>query len=197
VRKLGHGASEIRPFEATPNLPELLGELNFSGYQELGFDKVLLVEGRTEIKTFQQFLRLWKKDHKIVMIPLGGADLINAVSEDELRELLRVSTHITAIIDSERAASGDSLDPQRQGFVESCERLGIDCHVLERRATENYLTDVAVKKVKGDSHRALGSYERLRDVSPVWGKNENWRIAREMTRDDIANTDLGMFIARL
>ena len=35
IRKLEHGSSEIRPFEATNNLSELLGELSFAGYKEI------------------------------------------------------------------------------------------------------------------------------------------------------------------
>ena len=132
-----------------------------------------------------------------MMIPLGGTEFINAVSEGELRELLRLSTNISAIIDSERIVAKGALDGRRQGFVETCERLGITCHILDRRATENYLTDAAVKKVKGDSHRALFPFERLRDVTPTWGKSENWRIAREMTQIDLEGTDLGEFLAGL
>src|SRR5713226_7681997 len=49
--------SELRPLESTPRLSELLGELGFSAYKELGFDKIHLVEGVTEVLTLQQFLR--------------------------------------------------------------------------------------------------------------------------------------------
>src|SRR5262249_21687366 len=37
--------SEIRPLESTPRLAALLGELSYSAFKELGFDKILLVEG--------------------------------------------------------------------------------------------------------------------------------------------------------
>lgn len=46
-----HG--EVRDFEATPQLSEFLGELSFGGYLDLGFDKLLLVEGPTEVRTIQ------------------------------------------------------------------------------------------------------------------------------------------------
>jgi hypothetical protein len=45
IRKDAEGESEVRKLEATPRLSEFLGELSFSGYRELGFDKILLVEG--------------------------------------------------------------------------------------------------------------------------------------------------------
>ena len=49
----------------------------------------------------------------------------------------------------------------------------------------------------GPGYRALTDYERLKDVSPAWSKMENWRIAREMTKDELLTTDVGKFLASL
>ncbi len=57
VRKVGEGQSQVTELESTARLSELLGELSFSGHRELGFDKVLLVEGSTDVIAFQQLLR--------------------------------------------------------------------------------------------------------------------------------------------
>ena len=81
------GQSEVKEFETTTNLAELLGELSFAGYKELGFERILLVEGPTEVKAVQQLLRMFRKDHKVVLLPLGGASMINARSETELEEI--------------------------------------------------------------------------------------------------------------
>lgn len=197
LRKIDEGESELRPFELTTRLPEFLGELSFSGYQELGFDKVLLVEGRTDVRTIQQFLRIWKMDHKLVLLPLGGKTLINASSVAELQEVRRISPNIYALIDSEKRSDGAALEPSREAFVRSCQKVGINVKVLDRRATENYLTDAAIKKVKGPKYRALGEFESLEGVSPNWSKEENWRIAHEMTESDLINTDLGQFLKSL
>ena len=197
VRKIVDGESEISDFEATSCFSEFLGELSFTGYKELGFDKVLLVEGTTDVKTIQQFLHLHKIDHKIVLLPMGGRSLINNSSEQELAEITRISDNIFALIDSERNESGAELAPGRAAFVEICEKIGIDCHLLDRRATENYFPDRAVKKIKGDEYRALEHYEKLGEISHPWSKNENWKIAREMTLDDLNGTDLGEFLLTL
>jgi AAA15 family ATPase/GTPase len=197
VRKIADGDSEVRDYEATPNLAQFVGELSFSSYQELGFNKILLVEGRSEVKAIQQFLRLWRKDHQIVLIPLGGGTLINRSSELELQELKRISTNVSALIDSERVFQDAPLAANVSAFVASCENLGINVSVLERRATENYFTDEAVKKVLGSAHRALAPYEKLNEVSPSWSKSENWRIAREMSIADLESTDLGAFLQLL
>jgi hypothetical protein len=196
-RQLAEGESRVTPYEETPRLSEFLGELNFGGYQELGFDKILLVEGKTDIKTVHQFLRLHRKEHQVVLLPLGGHTLINERSEAELQEIRRISDNISALIDSERDAPNAPLPANRQAFHKTCQGVGIRCHVLKRRAIENYFSDRAVKAVKGEKYQALGQYEALKAAALPWGKEENWRIAREMTADELAATDLGEFLGSL
>lgn len=197
VQRIGKCESRLTPYESTPRLAELVGELSFSGFKELGFDKILLVEGSTELLTFQQFLRLYNKDHQTVLLPLGGSQLINSLCEQQLQELVRITGKIHAVIDSEQNNATTPLNKERAAFREICRRLGIQCHVLERRATENYLSDSAIKRVKGQKYRSLSEYERLSDVSPAWAKSENWLIAREMQRTELDETDLGRFLAQL
>ena len=188
---------KISEFEATQNLVEFLGELNFSGYRELGFDKILLVEGPTDVKTIQQFLRCYKIDHKIVILPLGGKSQINGSFGPELEEIKRISENIYVLIDSERTAYGDELQPRLNDFVEVCEQAGVKCHVLERRAIENYFTERAVKNAKGDKYHALGPYDSRDKFSPGVNKNENWIIAREMNSEELEASDLGDFLNSL
>lgn len=188
---------KISEFEATQNLVEFLGELNFSGYRELGFDKILLVEGPTDVKTIQQFLRCYKIDHKIVILPLGGKSRINGSVGPELEEIKRISENRYVLIDSERTAPGEELQPRLKEFIKVCEQAGVKCHVLERRAIENYFTDRAVKMVKGDKYHALGPYDSRDKISPGVNKNENWRIAREMNSEELKASDLGIFLNSL
>ena len=197
LHKIAEGESAVRILEATPRFSEFLGELSFSGYRELGFDKILLVEGRTDVKTVQQFLRRYSKDHKIVLLPLGGASLINDKAELQLEEIKRITQNVFALIDSERSAPNAALSPAREAFVAACKAAGVKYHVLERRAIENYLTDSAVKIIKGNKYSARGPYQKLEDVSPAWAKEENWRIAREMNKEELAGTDLGKFLETL
>lgn len=197
VRRLTQSESEVAPLESLPRLSDFVGELGFSGYKELGFERILLVEGPTEVRTMQQFLRLLKKEHQIVIVPMGGSSLINGERELELLELKRISPQIVTIIDSERQAAGAPLSASRQAFQEVCRRADIECHALERRATENYLSDNAVKKVKGPKYRALTEFEKLEDLRPSWSKSENWRIAREMDTHDIRGTDLLRYLEGL
>jgi ABC-type cobalamin/Fe3+-siderophores transport system ATPase subunit len=197
VRRLPDDSRELRPLEATRNYVEFLGELSLSGYAELGFNRVVLVEGRTEVPTIQRWLRLYGIEHEVVLLPLGGSTLINADSAPALAEIKRITEDVSVVIDSEREAEGEPLDGPRQAFVDACEGLGFTVLVLRRRAMENYFADAAVKAVKGPEYRALEEFEALSSVEPRWGKNENWRIAAEMTRQDLDATDLGHFLRQL
>ncbi|MCH7999656.1 MAG: AAA family ATPase, partial [Chloroflexi bacterium] len=197
VRIIDEGESEVSPLEATPRLSEFLGELSFSEYQELGFNRVLLVEGATDVKTVQQFLRRNRKDHEVVLLPLGGSQLINKSAEAQLHEIKRISGKVAALIDSEREAPDAKLARRIEGFMEASKNAGVRCHVLERRAIENYFTDAAVRRVKGGNYKALEPYQALRDAELGWAKSENWRIAREMSLDDLEGTDLGKFLNSL
>jgi hypothetical protein len=195
VQQANEGQSEIKKFEDTRNLAELLGEMSFSAYREMGFEKILLVEGRTEVKAVQQFLRLLKKDQKIVPVPLGGSGMICADAEHELFELRRLCDHVYALIDSERKDKGEEVDQNRRGFVGACEKAGIACKVLHRRATENYFPGSAIARAFPEHpYEELGPYEKLSDRQPSWAKADNWRIAAEMTRDQLLETDLGKFL---
>ncbi len=192
------GQNEVRDFETIPRLSEFLGALSYAGYKDIGFHKVLLVEGSSEVRTIQQFLRKYGKDHKIVLLSLGGSDLIKPSSSIELEEIKRITDgNISALIDSELKSPDDVLSADRQAFFTNCTEAHIDCHILERRATENYFSDRAVKVIKGEKYQALTPYEKLGEASPSWGKQENWRIAREMDPEEINNTDLGIFLQSL
>jgi len=192
------GQNEVRDFETIPWLSEFLGELSYAGYKDIGFHKVLLVEGSSEVRTIQQFLRKYDKDHKIILLSLGGSDLIKASSSIELEEINRITSgNISALIDSELKSSNDVLSTDRQAFFNNCKEAHIDCHILGRRAIENYFSDRAVKAIKGEKYQALTPYEKLEEASLSWGKQENWRIAREMNPEEINNTDLGKFLQSL
>lgn len=197
VRVEKNGIREVTPFETIATLSEFLGELSFSGYRELGFKKLLLVEGTTDVTTYQQLLRKYQKDHEIVLLPLGGGSLINATSEIALQEIKRITQDVYAIIDSERDRLNAPLNTGIQEFVNLCKDVGITCHVLERRAIENYFSERAIQIVKSSAYSALQPYERPKDVEYGWSKAENWRIAREMNRDELANTDLDQFLNKL
>jgi ABC-type phosphate transport system ATPase subunit len=187
-------APTVKPFEQTPNYAEFAGEMSFSSFKEIGCDRILLVEGVTEVKAVQQFLRALGKDHTIVIIPMGGGQLIRGGVQQELHELTRLSTRVAVLIDSERAHAGQALAPDREAFVQDCLALKFEVHVTTKRAFENYLTERAIQEEKGEKFKCLADYDRLKDAQNAWAKSDNWRIARRMTRDEILATDIGAFL---
>lgn len=186
--------TKVRLFEHTSNFAEFAGEMSFSSFKELGHDRVLLVEGVTEVKTIQQFLRTLRKDHTTVLLPLGGGQLIRRGVQQELSELGRLSRNVSVLIDSERESADQPLSEERERFAIDCRDLGFKVCVTKRRATENYFTDRAVKEEKGESYRALSEFEKLGKGTLGWAKTDNWRIARRMTVEDLLSTDIGLFL---
>jgi len=189
--------SDVHELEATPRLSEFLGELTFSGFRELGCDTIMLIEGRTDLKVLRRFLHVYGKDHKVALLPLDGGRLINGRSGDQLEEIKRIADAVVAIIDSERVTPDAPLSPDRQAFVDLCAAAGIRCHVLQRRAIENYLTDRAVKVGLGERFHGLGPYDSLAKTEQGWPKADNWRAAHHVTRDELDATDLGPFFESL
>ena len=187
------GRSKVRPLEDTPNLAQFMGELSFSSYAELGFHQILLVEGVNDVKTVQQFLRFLRKDQEIVLVHLGGGQLINESRRHELNEIKRITGNISVLIDSEKEGPDAELGKDRQAFCQLCKELGFNAHVTEHRAIENYFTQEAIRKAMGSTLGALGPFEKPNK----WPKNQSWRIAREMGREDIIETDLGKFLEAL
>ena len=190
--------TQVEKYEGTINYSEFLGEMSFSTYREMGFDTLLLVEGQTEIKTMQQFLRMINMDHKVVIVPLGGDALARGNVEHELAEFQRLAKNIVAIVDSEKIELDGQPSPSRLAFEETCKKLGYRVLLTERRATENYLTEAAIKSSLGEKYCALGHYEKIQvKKEHNWSKADNWRIASKMSWEDIADTDLGKFLKRI
>ncbi|MHB1287654.1 MAG: ATP-dependent nuclease, partial [Leptospirales bacterium] len=194
IRKKG-SSTVVRDFQQkSVDYLEFLGEMSFSAYPDLGFERILLVEGITEVRTFQQFLRKLKKDHEIVILPIGGNQLIKGDTALELKELTRLSNNIAVIIDSELISSNEDISMDRKKFKQICESFGFNILITQRRATENYLSEPAIQKVKGSRYKALGEYQKLNEADFPWSKSENWKIAREMELSELKGTDLLEFL---
>ena len=192
-----NGLVSVKPLEATRNYLEFMGELSFSTFKDLGHDRVLLVEGVNDVRVLQQFLRLVGKDHTTVVLNLGGDQLACANREPELSDIRRLSDKVFALVDSERSMENEEPIGNRKKFLDVCNKLGIKAHATTRRAIENYFPLHAVKAVFGEQYQALDPYERLKSSATPWDKGENWRVARAMTKADLARTDLLQFLEAL
>ncbi len=200
VKKIRNGSSQMHPFsDTTINFGSWLGELSYSSRIELGCEGLLLVEGSTDVLFFQEFLRKIGKDHKYVLIQLGGASLIRGGITPHLSELSRIidPSKIRVFIDSEKDSAEAVLAADRVAFISDCKSIGIEVHVSERKATENYFEKKGIQKVLGSEYEPLEHYQKLKASKKPWHKSENWRIARETEFEDIKDTDLGKFLTSL
>jgi energy-coupling factor transporter ATP-binding protein EcfA2 len=191
------GRTEARPFRAVRNYAEFVGELSFSTWREMGARGILLVEGVSDARAITTLLRLLRKDMEIVVLPMGGRELIKAGTGREIAELLRLSTEVHVLVDSEREKPNEELSRQRQEFVAECKNLEIDVHVLDRRALENYWPDAAIKRVKGDKATSLDHFSRIKGTKCGWGKSDNGPIASEVKVEELQGTDLFTFLEKL
>lgn len=194
-RKIGD-AAQVHRLESSPHYAEMMGELSFASYQELGYEKVLMVEGTTDAPLFRQFLRLLGVDHKVMVISLGGSQLARGHVEEELTELKRLTPNLVAVVDSERLAKDQPANSERLAFETACKAVNIPILLTERRATENYLSERAIREVFGSSQRAFEPYETRDEVKPSWRKDENWKAAAKMNLTELMETDVGQFLKK-
>lgn len=192
--KAADGATRAEEYASQSRLPEFLGLMQYSGYAALGFTHILLVEGPTEVLIFHEWLRLYGIDHKVIVIPLGGSGMISSNREQEMVEVLRITSKVFALVDSERKSRKDCA-PEREAFVDMCKRIGIEARATSRRCIERYFTQDAIAAAFPDhKYAALPEYD---DAKLPWNKNDNWRIASRMSLEDLAKTDVGEFLAEL
>src|SRR2546427_13297070 len=92
--------------------------------KEMGFDTILLVEGVTEVKAIQQFLRALKKDHQVVVIHLGGSALIRGGVQAELAELARLSENVAGPGGNERTAANQQRPGGQGALPPGCQAIG-------------------------------------------------------------------------
>jgi hypothetical protein len=194
-----HGASTVKEMEKCVSLSATLGELTYSGYLEMGMGDIILVEGSTSIKVLLELLQIYGKRSHFIPVPLGGNDMIRGGISMELGEIKRLAgTHrIYSLVDSEKTSATDNIKKEVSDFKAECEKAGITCLVLNRRAIENYFPNHAVKAALGEKYTQLSEFQLLKDAPMSWGKPENWRIARNLTKKDLDGTDLGSFLEQL
>lgn len=197
VNRSENEISTCEPYESASDLPSLAGQMGYSGFNDFQYDGILLVEGVTDVRTFLQLLRLYGREHRYAIVPLGGQDFLKRDVGVEVAELARLSNRIVAVLDSEKDEPGQPVDPGRLAFADALKEVGGVCHILERRSIESYFPDRAVKTVYGPQGRALGPWESTKTAGFGWNKRRNWQVARQIAVKDLDGTDLGAILASL
>lgn len=181
----------------TPNITDSLHELGYAQFVELGGDCILLVEGQTDIKAFREILRKFNAEQNFIIWHLGGSGFLDSGEvTHELMEVKRLNPRKVAVIfDSERTSENAPLAKKFQDFKDAAEKLDYLVFPTDLHSTENYISQSALDTVyPTQGYRALTPFENFKKVQPHWGKKSNWKLFREMSREEIEKSALGKFI---
>jgi ABC-type cobalamin/Fe3+-siderophores transport system ATPase subunit len=182
-----------------PSITDTLHELGYAQFVEMGGDCILLVEGQTDIKAFREILRKFNVEQNFIIWHLGGSGFLDSGDvTHELMEVKRLNPKKVAVIfDSECTAANAPLAKKFQDFKDTAEKLGYLVFPTDLHSTENYISQSALNAVYPTSgYRALTPFEDFKTVQPRWGKKNNWKLFREMSRAEIEATGLGKFIGQ-
>jgi ABC-type branched-subunit amino acid transport system ATPase component len=191
------GRTSVSPIEQTNDLAQIIGEMSF-GRGDFSARKVLLVEGQLDVLAFEALLSMVNKEHEFAILSLGGNNYINSKRKKELEHIAALGLQVSAVIDSEKSSRTSNIEKHRKDFQRMCERSGISCHILDRRAIENYFTQRAIYAALGKvHHKSLRPYEALASLPHHWHKRDNWKIVRAMRWDEIEETDIGNWLKKI
>lgn len=175
------------------NRAAILSELGYDVTDNLVSDLVILVEGPTDVPVLENLLMkmgVWDK-YNIKFWPLGG-DIMDKVDLSVFVE----PNFVMAIVDRD---DGDINSRRvRKNFKEACEKHEIYIHQLERYAIENYFTLEVLRQVfKGNLDESITSLDpniKLEKQIGINVKNNNHKIAKLLSIDDIRGADLHNFL---
>jgi energy-coupling factor transporter ATP-binding protein EcfA2 len=162
-------------------------------------DKVPWVEGPSDIPVFKSWLAKTGllQTQNVAVLSIGGND---AASDNfDPSQLAVTHPRMFAILDSERKDQHLPVDPVKLKIQKKLLTAGIDCHLTERRATENYFTERALQTVS-PGLKALGPFDDpalLQQRGQQFSKYKNGLVAQGMDWHDLRSTDIGSFIDKL
>jgi ABC-type cobalamin/Fe3+-siderophores transport system ATPase subunit len=186
--------TDVRLFEDPRFMSSQLGELSLSAHREIGFSRVLLVEGPTDVQVFQVVLQTLGLGGQVVLLNLGGSSNIGPHARPQLQELMRlvdfdeVDPALGVIIDSERGSRGEK---STQLFKSIVDDLRVPICVLERRSIESYFSD----ELADTPEVRAGTKPDESQRKPGRNKTMNFKAAAQWTREQILDTDFGRFLS--
>lgn len=170
-----------------------LASLGYSISDNLTSDLVILCEGPNDKLVLEEFLKKMglMGQYNIKLWPLGG-DIMDKLDLSVFGQSYR----LVALLDHD-PKSGKI----RKRFTDKCKELHIPVFRLVRYAIENYFTIQAIRTV---SNQPLPSdimeLDPKRKVSDQLGfeiKGRGWEIAKEMSLEDIKDTDFMKFLEQV
>lgn len=173
----------------------LLTELGYSISDNLLADLVILVEGPSDKMIINEFLSKAGifSTHNVKIWALGGS----IMNQHDL-SIFKNTYKVIALIDNDPSEN-------RLNFENHCKSLQIPIIKLKRYAIENYFTIKALKNVFGNKIHVDDDFkiepniklseQAIGEFNPKRGQNPRL-ISREMTLNDIKNTDFFKIISK-
>jgi energy-coupling factor transporter ATP-binding protein EcfA2 len=178
----------IRVDDATSRA-SILDDLGYAVTDNLVSDLVILVEGPSDVPVVEEFLKKYGllARFEVRIWPLGG-DVMDQLDLSVFAERYK----LIALIDQDPESAAI-----RRRFEAKCAEVGIPVHRLERYSIENYFTVDALRSVFGkqlpDTLTELAPDTKVSKQTGFDVKKKNRAIARAMSLEDIAGTDLARF----
>jgi len=169
----------------------IIRSLGYSATENLVADCIILTEGPTDVPIVSEALR-WmgiEDKYNVRYWPLGG-DIMSSLDLSVFSE----RSNVFAIIDCDPKSS-----VQRTRFERKCRDSGVKCFRLSRYSIENYLSLKALRAVfPRQIPTKIKQLEPARSIDDQIGfktrgksiKGKNHEIIREMTLEDLKDTDL-------
>jgi hypothetical protein len=182
-------AGEVRVDDATSRA-SMLDDLGYAVADNLVSDVVVLVEGPTDTPIIEELLvkKSVLPTFDVKIWPLGG-DIMDQIDIG----ILTQSYKVVALLDRDPGSSR-----VRKRFRERCAEANIPLVQLKRYAIENYFSLRALRAVfKGQIAEDITSLDPNASLESQIGinvKKNNRRLARELSLDEIAGSDLEKFL---
>lgn len=179
--------------EERTNKARILNELGYSTSDNLISDLIILTEGPKDFPVIEEFFKKMEGmgDYVIKFWPLGG-DIMSQIDLSFLKE----NNNLIALIDKDPGSKR-----QREKFKEHCVSLGIECFQLNRYALENYFSIKAIRNIFGTQIPSdiieIKPDEKVESQIGINVKNNSRKIVKQMTLDEIKDTDLYSFLDRV
>ncbi len=192
VTKTKDKGTEIKKL-GKDNKYKVIYELGFKLSDVLQADLIVFTEGPSDIHIFKTFME--KCNHhpekfNISFLSLGG-DTARHINIDDL---IKINKNFVIILDSEKKAKNNPIEPWRIDLKRKVEQKGRKCIILKRRSIENYLSSHAMAKVLNVDEKILkiGHYdkvkEKINELGVAYDKIKNGiDIAKEMKPYEIDN----------
>jgi hypothetical protein len=171
----------------------ILTDLGYDIADNLVSDVLVLLEGPTDVPVLEVFLRkrgILPK-YRVSFWPIGGDNMARL----DLTPVVE-RANVLALVDNDPGS-----EKARRRFMEECERVGVEVTRLQGRAIENYFTIPALRGVFGGQIppglSVLDISLPVKDQIGLDPKAKNWNVASEMSIDDIAGTDLAVFLDKV